>query len=198
MKKSIFSTKEQQAQFYIRHVNKLLFGLVIALIISGIINMMNLKKQTIIMVPTNSPEQSYYISNNMIDTNYMNLLARNIMSLALNISPETIKSQYDTALQLVTPELRSYLMDDMKKSIDDVISNGISQTFYVETFKAIQQQQVVYVTGYLKTYINNQQISNVEQVYKIQFKAQALTVKVSEFRLLDNKKDATEMKAAGV
>lgn len=151
-----------------------------------------------ILIPSSNPELAMWISNDSISPEYMEFMGRLIISLALNVSPETVEQQSNEFLFFTTPELRSYLINSMKSAEQKIIQNGISQTFYIDQIKAVMRTQTLYITGYLKTFIGNQQTSNHQQVYKLKFKTNSMNVKLSEFRQLDPNLDGTEMKDVGI
>ncbi|MBY0379017.1 MAG: type IV conjugative transfer system protein TraE, partial [Burkholderiales bacterium] len=139
-----------------------------------------------------------WISNNKISNEYMEIMSRNLLSLTLDVSPETVKSQYDAFLRFVTPDLRSYIVENLKKSSENIINNDIAQSFYIDTIKVVPMSQTTYVVGNLATYINNQQVTNIHQLYKIKYATDDMTVKIKEYRLLDPQKDAAELKGIGL
>jgi type IV conjugative transfer system protein TraE len=167
-------------------------------IILAILLYTNFNYEKVIIVPSSNPENSYWIKNDTISPEYMEAMGRDLLYLSLNVSPETVKRQYEAFLKFVTPNLRSYIVEDLKKSAENIVTNDISQVFYIDQMKAIIAKQTIYASGYLKTYVNNQQVTNVQQLYKIQFKNEDLTVKVEQYRLLDPQHDSAEIKGAGL
>lgn len=174
------------------------YVLLILVFILAIDNYRMRSNEKIIITPCGNPENAMWVGNSSISPEYMQAVGRDVLALALNVSPETVEQNDAEFLTYTTPELRSYVVDDMKDAAQRIIRNGISQTFYPDSWKVVLKSQTLYVTGYLKTFIGSQQTSNVQQIYKIKFKTNNMNVRISEFRQLDPNMDKNEMKEAGI
>ncbi|MCX8514976.1 MAG: TraE/TraK family type IV conjugative transfer system protein [Burkholderiales bacterium] len=174
----------------------IIFAVIIFILV--VLDWASFNYERLVIVPASNPEYSYWVKNGEASNEYLESLSRDLLNLSLNVSPETVKKQYEAFLKFVTPSLRSYIIDNLKKSAENIIENDISQSFYIDQMKIVPSKQIVYVSGFLKTYVNNQQVTNVQQIYKIKFKAEDLTVKVEQYRLLDPQHDSVELKGVGI
>ncbi len=177
---------------------RIIYGLMAVCILLAINNLWLRSSERTIITPCGNPENSMWVGNSSISPEYMQLVGRDILSLALNVSPETVEAQDEEFLTYTTPELRTYMIEGMNDAAQRIIRNGISQSFYPDQWKVVLKAQTLYVNGYLKTFVGSQQTSNVQQIYKIRFKTNNMNVRISEFRQLDPKLDKVEMKEAGL
>lgn len=176
----------------------IILGLIALLVVLGLNNYKLRANQKTIITPCGNPENAMWVGNSSISPQYMQAIGRDVLSLALNVTPETVDEQDREFLQYVSPSLRSYIEDHMKANAERIVTNGISQSFYPDNFKVVLATQVLYVTGYLKTYVGNEQTSNVQQIYKIKFNTSDMNVKISEFRQLDPELDKKEISEVGI
>jgi type IV conjugative transfer system protein TraE len=178
-----------------KRLNVVFVGIIFIL---AAVDYFSLDYEKLIVVPSSNPEYSYWIKNGEASNQYLEALGRDVLNLSLNLTPETVRRQYEAFLKFVTPALRGYIIDNLKKSADNIIQNDISQSFYIDQMKILPSKQTLYVSGFLKTYVSNQQVTNIQQIYKIKFKSDDLTVKVEQYRLLDPEHDAAELKGVGI
>ena len=198
MKKHNFDAKINHLLSYKSKSRAIIVALIVSNIILAIGLVIGTGREKIVLIPSSNPDSSYWISNNKISNEYMEIMSRNLLSLTLDVSPETVRSQYDAFLRFVTPDLRSYIVENLKKSAENIINNDIAQSFYVDTIKVVPISQTTYVVGNLATYVNNQQVTNIHQLYKIKYATDDMTVKIKEYRLLDPQRDSAELKGIGL
>lgn len=192
---SIIGKSNKTNKLYLR----LLIGAVIVILVQAITNLVLANKQKLtIQVPGSSTETQLWVSSRAMSVDLLDVYSRDVITLGLNFTPETIETNFENLLRLFTPSLRSILSTDLDETVTRVKKNGISQSFFVDSVKVILASQTVYVRGFKKVYVNSQEIENKEQVYRIQFVTNNFTGKVNEFMLLSPTKDAKEIKNAGV
>lgn len=198
MKKETFYSKSTGLENENKRQKRTIYALVVALCIVGADNFRMRITEKAIITPCGNPENAMWVGNSSISPEYMQAIGHDVLALALNVSPETVEQNDSEFLMYATPELRTYLVDDMNDAAQRIINNGISQAFYPDQWKVVLKTQTLYVNGYLKTFIGTQQTSNIQQLYKIKFKTSNMNVRISEFRQLDPKLDKAEMKDAGL
>lgn len=198
MKKESFQIQQSSMLNDNKRLKKLSYGLLALVFVLAITNYRLISNEKVVITPCGNPENSMWVGVDSISPEYMRAIGRDIITLALNVSPETIQEQNSELLYYVTPQLRTYLVEGMKEATQKIIDTGITQTFYIDEMKVVLATQTLYITGYLKTYIGKQQTSNIQQVYKLKFKTGDMNVKISEFRQLDPELDKTEMKEVGI
>ena len=194
MDKKNFDKKQRLQNMEIKFSRPLILRLTIIIGIQTLLNMGSFSYEKIIVVPTNSPENTYWLKNDMVSVDYLERYARDIVNLGLNISPETVDNQFSNFLTLITPALRPYLINSLQDTAQEIKQNHVSQVFYIDALKTIPATQTVYIRGYLNKFIDGNVVSNTQQIYKIKFNSQDLLTKVNEFELLDNNKDQNEIK----
>jgi type IV conjugative transfer system protein TraE len=198
MDKSNFDKKQRSQLTEIKFSRPIIFILLIIVAMQTILIMWSFNYEKIIIVPTNSPENSYWIRNDMVSVDYLERYSRDIVNLGLNISPETVDNQFGNFLTLITPNLRPYLITSLQETAQEIKQNHVSQVFYIDAIKTIPATQTVYIRGFLKKFIDGNVVSNTQQIYKIKFNSNDLTVKVNEFELLDPNKDQNEIKKINI
>lgn len=125
--------------------------------------------ERVVMSPVMAPEYKMMITNNKASPEYLNLLARNILDLLLNITPNNVQAQQNELMTLVDSKYRDELQSKLMDIATQVKTNNLSQNFYVQTIKIINKDNVIYVMGTLNQYIDKNISSSKHQNYKLTF-----------------------------
>ena len=163
---------------------KLLSIMILANIVLSIALVFNTNREKIILVPQVSPEYRMWIDQSHLSFEYLNTLSRNMLDLLLNITPNNVTAQHHELLKTVTPKYRAELHSKLNEIAHQVIQNGLSQNFYIETIHVINGKNIVYVKGTLNQYIDKNTSSSITQIYKLEFGAQGYFVQLNNIELV--------------
>lgn len=140
--------------------------------------------EKIILVPEVAPEDKIWVTNSQVSNEYLNTIGRNVMDLLLNVTPEDVDSQHKELLGMVASKYRPVLMPKLAELAKNIKENNISQNFYIDSIRIIQDSGVVYVNGELREYIDNTLSHSTTQIYRLNFKVQNYRTVLQGFELV--------------
>ena len=153
--------------------------LVVALLFS-------LNREKIVLVPQTAPEFKLWVSKSQVSPDYLNTLSRNVLDLLLNITPNSVAAQQQELMRLVAPKYR----DDLQLRLADInrqiTQNNLSQNFYIENIRIVNNSNVVYVEGDLNQYIDKNVANTTRQTYKLTFGVNNYYVQLQNVELISN------------
>jgi len=163
---------------------KIIAGLILANILLVIILGMSFHREKIILVPEVAPEDKIWVTNSQVSNEYLNTISRNVMDLLLNVTPENVDAQHDELLRIVASKYRPLLMSKLDEFAKGIKANNISQNFYIDSIRIIQDSGVVYINGTLREYIDNTLSHSTNQVYRLNFRVQNYNTVLDSFELV--------------
>ena len=163
---------------------KLLSGMILANIILLIVLGSTIHLEKIILVPEVAPEDKIWVTNSQVSNEYLNTIGRNVMDLLLNVTPENVDAQHQELLKMVASKYRPILQSKLAVVAENIKTNNISQNFYIDSIRIIQDSGVVYIRGSLNEYIDNTLSHSTNQIYRLNFKVQNYYTALDNFELV--------------
>lgn len=173
------SLEKNEASF-----KKIISGLILANIVLAILLGVTNFRQKIILVPEVAPEDKIWVTNSQVSNEYLNTIGRNVMDLLLNVTPENIDAQHEELLKMVASKYRPMLQTKLTAVSDGIKTNNISENFYIDSIRIIQDSGVVYIKGTLNEYIDNTLSHSTSQIYRLNFRVQNYNTVLDNFELI--------------
>lgn len=163
---------------------KIVLGQLILNIVLVIWLIISYSHEKIILVPEVAPEDKIWVTNSQVSNEYLNTIGRNVMDLLLNVTPEDVDSQHAELLKMVASKYRPVLIPKLADLAKNIKENNISQNFYIDSIRIIQDSGVVYINGELREYIDNTLSHSTNQIYRLDFKVQNYRTVLQGFELV--------------
>jgi len=164
---------------------RLLGGMVLANILLLLILMWTIDKEKLVLVPQVAPEYKLWVMQSQVSNEYLAVLSRNITDLMLNVTYSNVDAQHKEVLRMVSSRHIATLQSQLAGIAKAVTDNHISQNFYINSIKVVNNKNVVYITGSLNNYIDRTLASSVEHIYKLTFDVANYGVQLTNFELID-------------
>lgn len=163
-------------------------------ILAGVIAV-TFNHERIVTVPAMAPQYKMMISNDKASPEYLDNYSRNILDLLLNITPNNVQAQQNMLIGMVDPKYRDELQSKLIDIANQVKSNNLSQTFYIQQVRIINKPNVVFVTGMLNQFIDKN-IANSKRVnYKLSFNVSNYNARLTGIeQLADNDPQMKELR----
>lgn len=153
----------------------------------------NINKERIIIVPQVAPEYKLWVSQKTISDEYLTTLSRNCLDLILNISPNNVKAQHQELLKLVSSRFHKSIQQKLNVIEEQILSNNLSQTFFIESIKVINNKNIVYIYGRVNEYLHKTLMNTNYQIYKLTFSVNNYRVQLDDIELLNDNKQLQEL-----
>lgn len=164
---------------------RLLGGMVLANILLLLILMGTIDKEKLILVPQVAPEYKLWVMQSQVSNEYLAVLSRNIADLMLNVTPSNVDAQHKEVLRMVASKYSATLKSQLANIAKAVTDNHISQNFYINSIKIINNKNVVYINGSLNNYIDKSLASSVEHMYKLTFEVANYGIQLINLELIN-------------
>lgn len=195
MDKHIFDEELQRLRKSANANKKNFILMVVANIVLAVTIAVNYNRERVVIVPQVAPEDKIWLNKSQASVEYLSIFSKNMLDLLLNITPETVKSQHKELLRWVAPKSRDILEAKLMNIDQQLISNNLSQNFYIRQIRVVNKKNIVYVTGTLNQYIDKSLATEQTQTYKITYKVSNYTVQLSDFeQIADNDKQLRDLK----
>lgn len=161
--------------------------MVVSNVVLAVIIAFNYNRERVVIVPQVAPESKIWVSQSQASLEYLTIMSKNMLDLLLNITPETTKSQHKELLRWVVPKSRDLLESKLASIDQQLISNNLSQNFYVRNIRVVNNKNIVYVNGTLSQYIDKNLATENSQTYKITYQVSNYNVQLLDFeQVADN------------
>lgn len=161
--------------------------MVVSNVVLAVIIAFNYNRERVVIVPQVAPESKIWVSQSQASLEYLTIMSKNMLDLLLNITPETTKSQHKELLRWVAPKSRDLLESKLASIDQQLISNNLSQNFYVRNIRVVNNKNIVYVNGTLSQYIDKNLATENSQTYKITYQVSNYNVQLLDFeQVADN------------
>lgn len=161
--------------------------MVVSNVVLAVIIAFNYNRERVVIVPQVAPESKIWVSQSQASLEYLTIMSKNMLDLLLNITPETTKSQHKELLRWVAPKSRDLLESKLASIDQQLISNNLSQNFYVRSIRVVNNKNIVYVNGTLSQYIDKNLATENSQTYKITYQVSNYNVQLLDFeQVADN------------
>ncbi|MEM3265255.1 MAG: type IV conjugative transfer system protein TraE [Thermoplasmata archaeon] len=139
----------------------------IIVVINSVALIYSLNSHTTILVPPNFNTKST-ISSNSASPGYLEMMARYIMNLEMNFTPDTADNQFSELLSYYSPSKYASAKVDLYNQLETIKTGKISQAFYIQDIKIMGNK--IYVTGIVNRYSDVENIANNEtHIYVIKY-----------------------------
>ena len=183
-----FNFDEQVNRLQSHHLLfKRLFLFMTALVLVLVIMLFKtLNTERIILVPQVAPEYKLWVGQAEVSNEYLATLSRNVLDLMLDITPNNVTAQHAEVLRLVAPKYTAQLKSKLDTIAKLIVTNNISQNFYISDIKIMHSKNFVYIAGDLNEYFDQSLNNTGNRIYKLSFTVNNYGVMLNNFEILES------------
>ncbi len=142
--------------------------------------------QEVVLVP-NSLKDRAVISKNYASKQYIEAVTRDVVGLVLNITPTNTEYVEKEILKITHPIFYGKLKSALLQRSKDVTDRKISNYFFPKSMQVNENK--VYVSGNLKTFLGKKMMSSDEKKYFIEYKIEGFRPMIVAFEEVRNVKE---------
>lgn len=105
------------------------------------------------------------------------------LSMILNVTPDTVKSQYERFLTRLTPGLYGKEQATLMGQAQNMRAQGLTQAFYPEKISVDSGKSTVSIEGFVVRYLGGQETSRSRLVYVLTYQDTHGYLLISDLRL---------------
>jgi conjugal transfer pilus assembly protein TraE len=174
---------QSQGQKILRQRNLLLFVIVGLVILIGIlIGVVASKDREVVLMPVLA--RPLTISSSGVTTDYLEAVTRDTAYLILNRSPQGLDYWMDNILKVVSPDAYGTIKAQLVKIVSEQSNTDIAQSFLPTKMTVSPKNLTSQVTGDLRTFVGDQEISNEKKTYVFAWKYSGVSLSLIRFGAL--------------
>jgi conjugal transfer pilus assembly protein TraE len=121
------------------------------------------------------------ISSAGVTADYLEMVTRDVSSVALNRSPDSLPYWMEEILKVVHPSAYGRVKTALVKIVDEQKGSDVSQAFSMSGMKVDPKALTSEVSGLVTTFAGNKVISQVKKTFRFRWAYSGLTLSLTEF-----------------
>lgn len=175
-----------QAQSLLKQRNALLLSTLALLVVTlWLTYAATSKDRDVLLVPSLS--RPLAISSANVSPEYLELITRDVATMALNRSPASLDYWMEQVLKVVHPSAYGRVKAELVKLVSEQRGSDISQAFTISDMKIYPKTLTSDVSGKLTTFVGSQVISSEPKTFRFVWSYSGLSLSLVRFGLIEPK-----------
>ena len=140
----------------------------LGLLVNGFISYSLSKRARTIITPPVVNRQ-FEVSGTQLSEEYVRLMTRYIVGLALNYHPGSVRTNFNELLVLAAPETYNEMKQQFYQLADSVETMKIVNLFWIDKIEVNDKDRTIEIHGNRRQYVNDQKIKDGAENYSVKY-----------------------------
>jgi len=121
------------------------------------------------------------LNNKKASAGYLENITRDVINAMLDVTPSNVNYSSEQILKITHPQFYGELKQHLNKRTQDIVSKKITTNFYAKSMAADTQNNQVFVSGKLLTFLGTKMVLEEEKTYSIAYEYNNFQLLIVDF-----------------